>query len=235
MTINQPLISVIVPVYNGETFLEEAINSIIKQNYQPLEIIIIDDGSTDKTAQIASKFKNVAKYIYQQNAGPSSARNIGIKMAKGDLITFLDSDDLWLEGALKQQIFYLQNNHKIDIVQGHLQNLQTKIDPQNNTLIQKFGKPRLSFNVGSFIYRKSVFEKIGFFDENLRHSEDVEFLVRIKENNLNWVILKPVILLYRRHKGSLISQYDETKLKNMHLQSWLKILKKNLDKRRQHS
>ncbi|BAQ65149.1 glycosyltransferase family A protein [Geminocystis sp. NIES-3709] len=233
MKLKQLFASVIIPVYNGEEFLGEAIESIIKQNYQPLEIIIVDDGSTDKTAEVAYKFKDVAKYIYQQNAGASSARNTGIKIAQGDLIAFLDSDDLWTPNILKSYVDFLQNNPQVDIVQGHLQNFRIENDLQTNSINKKFGKPRLPFNIGTFIYRKSVFERIGLFDENLRHSEDVEFLVRIKENNLNRAVLKSVILLYRRHKNSLISQYDETKLKNLHRQSWLKILKNNLDQRRQ--
>lgn len=229
------LVSVIIPVYNGEIFLADAINSIIKQDYHPLEIIIIDDGSTDKTQEVASQFKDFIQYFYQENAGPSSARNRGINIAKGDLITFLDADDLWVEGSLKKQIDYLKNNSQVQIVQGHLQNLSEEIDPQSNNIIKKFGKPRVSFNVGSAVYRKSVFEKIGLFNENLYHSEDVELLVRIKENKINWVVIDSVFLLYRRHQKSLTAQYNQNKLSNLHTKSWLKILKNNLDKRRKQS
>lgn len=235
MRFKQPLVSVIVPVYNGEKYLAEAIESIIKQNYQPLEIIIVDDGSTDKTAEIARQFQEVAHYVYQKNSGPSTARNRGIKLAKGELIAFLDADDLWVEGILPKQIDYLQNNSQVEIVKGRLQNLVTEIDPKTKVLRKKLGKPCVSVHIGSAVYRKSVFEKIGLFDENLRHSEDVDFLVRIRENQLNLAVIDAVFLLYRRHKNSLTSQYDHETLNSLQTQSWFRILKKNLDQRRQQN
>lgn len=231
----QLFVSVIIPVYNGEAFLAEAIQSILKQDYQPLEIIIVDDGSTDKTANVAAKFKNVAHYVYQPNNGPSAARNQGIKMAVGNVIAFLDADDLWPEESLKRQLTYLATNPEIEIVHGHLQNMQMEIDKASKNLVEKFGKPRVSFNVGSVVYRKSVFEKIGLFNEDLRYSEDVELLVRVKENGISWMIIDQVTLFYRRYKQSVAAADNEHTLGNMHALSLVRILKKSLDKRRQKS
>lgn len=235
MNLNRLFISVILPVYNGELFLSEAIQSILRQNYHPLEIIIVDDGSTDKTAEVAAQFKDIAHYVYQLNSGPSAARNRGIRMATGNVIAFLDADDFWSENALKKQLDYLVANPDVEIVHGHLQNIYLSTDTKNKTLVKNFGKPRVSFNVGSAVYRKSVFDKIGLFDETLRHSEDVELLVRVKENGINWVVLEHVTLFYRRHKQSMTSAYNENTLSNMHALNWVKILKKNLDIRRQKS
>ena len=101
---NKYFISSIIPVYNGEKFLAPAIESIIKQSYSPIEIIIIDDGSTDATAEVVKNFKdqNII-YIYQPNSGAPVARNKGLSMAKGNIISFLDADDLWPIDKLKLQ------------------------------------------------------------------------------------------------------------------------------------
>src|SRR5690349_13432849 len=104
MTTNQqPLISVIVPVYNGSDFLSEAIDSIRQQMYGSIEIIVVDDGSTDSTPQIIESFANSIQSIRQDNAGPAAARNAGIRLAHGEVIGFLDADDLWPPDKLKIQ------------------------------------------------------------------------------------------------------------------------------------
>ena len=93
-SLEQYYVSAIIPVYNGEHFLARVINNILSQQYHPLEIIVIDDGSTDNTAKIAQNYPDIV-YHYQENAGPSAARNRGIELAKGNVIAFLDVDDLW--------------------------------------------------------------------------------------------------------------------------------------------
>ena len=99
----QPLVSVIIPVYNREKFLAEAIDSVLAQTYRPIEIIVIDDGSTDKSGEIARSYAET-KYIYQDNQGVSVARNIGVDAAQGEFLAFLDSDDMWLHNKLETQI-----------------------------------------------------------------------------------------------------------------------------------
>jgi len=91
----ESLISCIVPVFNGERYLPEALQSILSQSYRPLEIIVADDGATDRTAEIAAAFKARVRYMKQDNAGSAAARNLGIHAASGDLLAFLDADDLW--------------------------------------------------------------------------------------------------------------------------------------------
>lgn len=102
------LISVIIPVYNREKYVSEAIESVLKQTYQFLDIIVIDDGSTDKSAEIIKSFGSKIRYFYQENSGISSALNHGLKVAKGEFIAFLDSDDLWTENKLNLQIKVLK-------------------------------------------------------------------------------------------------------------------------------
>ena len=99
-------VSVIIPSYNCEPFLAEAIESVFAQTYRPKEVIVVDDGSTDQTAAIARSYKEV-QYIYQANQGPAIARNNGIATARGDFIAFIDHDDMWLPNKLEVQIEYL--------------------------------------------------------------------------------------------------------------------------------
>ena len=101
-------ISIIIPTYNRAKFLLEAVNSVFNQTVKPFEIIVIDDGSNDNTKEVLENLD--VKYIYQKNRGVSSARNRGVKEAKGDWICFLDSDDIWLEDKLKEQILFHQNS-----------------------------------------------------------------------------------------------------------------------------
>ena len=114
-----PSISVIIPVFNGEEFLERAIQSVLDQDLQPDELIVVDDGSTDQTASIARRYPKI-KYIYQANQGPPAARNHGLEKAKGELIAFLDADDQWLPQKLSQQVAFLQSNPAIGYVLCHM-------------------------------------------------------------------------------------------------------------------
>ena len=88
---SQPLISCIVAVFNGERYLKEALDSILAQTYRPLEILVVDDGSTDRTPEIVSEYSDTVRYFWQSNAGPGAARNAGLKLAKGEFIAFLDA------------------------------------------------------------------------------------------------------------------------------------------------
>jgi glycosyltransferase involved in cell wall biosynthesis len=114
MVENTQLVSVIIPLYNGASFLGGAIENVLAQNYQPLEIIVVDDGSTDASTEIAAAYPNGVRYVYQTNAGPAAARNRGIKLAQGPLIAFLDVDDLWSEHKLARQTAYLRANPTMD-------------------------------------------------------------------------------------------------------------------------
>ena len=103
-----PLISCIIPVYNGQRFLAESLDSIFAQTYRPLEVIVCDDGSTDGTAHVAAEYPQPLVYIHQPNQGSPRARNCGIRAAKGDFLAFLDADDLWRSEKLTRQMARFQ-------------------------------------------------------------------------------------------------------------------------------
>lgn len=119
---SKPQISVIIPVYNRERYLAETIESVLAQTYRPIEIIVVDDGSTDKTADVARRLSENIRYFYQSNSGCSAARNKGIEIALGSFISFLDSDDLWVEEKLSRQMTVFDSDSDLDMVFGQVSN-----------------------------------------------------------------------------------------------------------------
>ncbi len=109
----QPLVSVVIPFYSGLNWLEEAIESVLKQTYKNIEIIVINDGSKENVSEIVDKYGSYIRLINQENRGPASARNKGIKMASGKYIAFLDSDDLWMPEKLAKQIAFMESGKYI--------------------------------------------------------------------------------------------------------------------------
>ncbi|MDZ8188157.1 MAG: glycosyltransferase [Nostoc sp. ChiSLP02] len=222
-------ISVILPVYNGERFLVQAIENIQGQNYQPLEIIVVDDGSTDRTAEIAKEFEDNIHYIYQPNQGPSSARNRGIKSARGEAIAFLDVDDLWEEGVLAEFADYLVANPEVDIVQGLIQQMQIENLPSENDSYQfkPVFQPYQFINLGSAIYRRSVFDRVGLLDPKLHDNEDTDWFMRAWENDICKVVIPKLMLYYRKHDRNMTLHQKDL----VHF-GMLKIYKRRIDRMR---
>ncbi len=109
------LISCVIPVFNGERYLGEALESVLAQSYQPLEVIVVDDGSTDGTAEVARRYGERVRYVWQPNAGETAARNLGLTAAQGEFIAFLDADDVWHSEKLERQIARFQERPEIDL------------------------------------------------------------------------------------------------------------------------
>ena len=219
------LISVIIPVYNGEQYLSEAIESVLAQTYRPIEIIIVDDGSTDGSADIARGFHDTIRYVFQPNSGPSAARNTGLKIATGKVISFIDADDLWSTDKLSSQIELMDNNLSAEIVLGHLQFLLYRnADDKHGWTVSS--DPQLALNLGAGIFRKSAFDKVGLFDEMLRYGDDWDWFMRARELGLQILIDEGVTLFYRRHRHNLTNQ------KTIGDAYIIRVFKNSLDRRR---
>jgi glycosyltransferase involved in cell wall biosynthesis len=195
-------VSVIIPVYNGARFLSEAIASIRWQNYEPLEIIIVDDGSTDDTAKVALSQGRDIRYIYQHNAGPASARNSGIKAAQGTIIRFLDADDLWPENTVRILVHNLMSEPDVEVINGCAQLLEY------NTAVGRYasiGNPKDSFPfyIGSAIYRRAAFTRVGLFDATLQFGEDWDWFMRAAESAVKIKRIEDVTLFVRRHDQNM--------------------------------
>lgn len=186
MTTENPLVSVIIPNYNHARFLGDAVRSVLEQTYRPVEIIVVDDGSTDNSGEVAAGFGEQIRYIYQTNAGLSAARNTGLRAAKGDLIGVLDADDMYEPNFLATLVAALQADPEADGVYCGYQ----FVDETNNPLPQIENRPVPSADLytalldGNFFVPESVFlrrrvyDVVGFFDESLRACEDWDVWLR---------------------------------------------------------
>lgn len=222
----RPRVSVIVPVFNAAAYLGEALASIAAQDYAPLEILVVDDGSSDHPERVVARVGLRARFLTQANAGPAAARNHGLRESTGSLIAFLDADDRWTDGALAALVRNAVDLPAVEMIHGHLQNF--RVVGESSTLL---GKPRLSFNVGSALFRREVFDRIGPFDENLRTSEDVDLFVRFKEAGFRRLVIPEVTLLYRRGHGGLMESMPPEIRTATHHQRWLHILARSMKRR----
>lgn len=174
------MISVVITTYNRAHLLPRAIKSVLKQTLKPLEIIVVDDGSSDTTSEVIKAFPTI-RYIKKENAGISSARNYGIKAAKGRYIAFLDDDDVWLEDKLKLQ--YAQKSdfsHTNEIWIHNNKEVQQKAHhkkPEGWCFYENINFCKIS--PSTVMIKKEIFEIVGFFDESLEVCEDYDMWLRI--------------------------------------------------------
>jgi len=186
-------VSVIIPTYNRENFICDAIDSVLAQEYKNLEIIIVDDGSNDNTEKVVkNKYGEKIIYLKQRNMGPSRARNEGLKVSKGEYIAFLDSDDLWLNNKLIRQIEYLENNPQYGAICGNIvnhdiiKNVKTlRKNPRyarsGNIWRKIYSNPwdYHFMNLDTILFRKSILKSVELFDETIKICEDWHFTFRI--------------------------------------------------------
>jgi glycosyltransferase involved in cell wall biosynthesis len=200
-----PAISVVIPVYNGAAFLAEAVASVRAQTRQPRQIIIVDDGSTDATPQVARALGADLEYIRQENRGPSAARNRGLQAVRGEFVGFLDVDDLWPADKLAVQLDYLEKHPGQDVVLGLTQPFE---EPGAHRQLYNFANgcdvnPPLLFLIGAALFRRPVFAKVGGFDAGKRYSEDLDWFIRAREKGIQLESLPRTTLIKRCHENNM--------------------------------
>lgn len=218
-----PLISVIVPVYNGAAFLRQAIDSILAQRWPCLEIIVVDDGSSDDIEAAVAALPVDVRFFRQDNAGPAAARNRGIRDASGDYVAFLDVDDLWPENNLAVLAAALGRDPELQVVRGHAQMMV--LDPATGRFEYR-GNPRESYPyyIGSGLYRRDVFRRVGLFDPAMRMAEDTDWFTRLHESGLKSARLPEVTLLVRRHGANMTAGKTKEELNLTALAAFKKAL-----------
>lgn len=221
-------ISVVVPVFEMGRFLPEAIASIEAQGRDDLEIIVVDDGSSDDTPQVIASLGDRVIALHQENQGPAAARNAGLAIATGDVIAFLDADDLWPAGKLARQLERLEQDPELDAVLGRIQYVAVDGGEMPDIEFEDLGEKTLSHvHLGSGLYRRRAFDRLGHFDERLRHSEDIDWFLRAREAELRMTILPEVTLVYRLHDTNMTLDPEHVRSSYM-----LTTLKQSLDRRR---
>ena len=218
-------ISVIVPVYNGAATLAEALDSIACQTHPPQEIIVVDDGSTDDTARVAAGFPQV-RYVYQVNRGVAAARNVGLELAQGDVVAYLDADDVWSDGKLAVQMAQLAAQPEAEIVQGRLQMVAACPRVAGRLQPEPLSPPWQGTYLGAALIRRAAFARVGGFDETLAQCEDLDWFLRAREAGRLALAHPEVVLYYRRHGQNLSLRSPQAN------QFLLRALKKSLDRRR---
>lgn len=240
---NHPLISVILPVYNVERYIHKCVDSILAQSYKNLEIILVDDGSTDNSGKICDEYAlkdSRIKIIHKLNGGVCSARNQGLDIAKGDFIAFVDPDDYLLTDMYYNLIAIIQME-KADIVVCKQQDIGengTSVNvkfPSNTNFVYKeyydWFKDLIEYDsldvLWNKLFNRRILEKHRF-DTDLVRAEDLNFLLDVTKDNYNIVLYPHVFYCYIKHKNSAVRQY---KIKNFDCEYivWKKILKINND------
>lgn len=211
------LVSVIVPAYQSAKYLSEALNSLLRQTYNDIEIIIIDDGSTDETKNIVAPYllNKKIKYFYINNSGTAKAKNFGLQQAHGQYIQILDADDLLNPNAISEKITFLKKNPQYSAVYSDFEYFDNKkkqkISP-NKRLSFRSAKSGSLFNdlikgnflaINSLLISKNIFNHAGLFNENLAHHEDWELWLRFDLAGCTWGFLNKKLALCRLHETSL--------------------------------
>jgi glycosyltransferase involved in cell wall biosynthesis len=183
---NWCLISCIVPVFNGERYLGEALDSILKQAYRPLEIIVVDDGSTDATPAVAARYGDRIHYVRQGNAGAPAARNRGLSLASGEFVAFLDSDDLWHPEKLERQMRRFKARRELDLCVTYLQNfwIAKLKNEENRFKSHRLSEPVPGYVTQTLLARRSAFDRVGTFDESLKVGDPADWFLRAGESGL---------------------------------------------------
>lgn len=227
LTSNPPaLISVIIPAYNAEQYLGAAIESVLQQRWQPLEIIVVDDGSTDQSVAVAQHYQPLVQCLHQENSGPGAARNLGVSAAHGEFIAFLDADDLWLTDKLASQMAYLHLHPEVAMLFGQVEQfISPDLTPDQQPMLP--AQPIMTgLHVGAMLLRRATFAQVGPFATTWTIGEFIEWYGRAQALGLQTTILPQVVMRRRLHTTNLTRRTQNRR------SDYLKILKARLDEHR---
>jgi len=219
-------VSVVMPVHDGERYLREAIASVRRQAHAPIEIVIVDDGSTDGTAALAATLGADIRLIRQPRAGVTISRNRGVRAARGEFIAFLDCDDMWTDDKLATQLPILAEHADIEVVLGHTRRMWIPEGGDGAPGEVRLTDPELALHLGAALIRRSIFGGAGAFDETLPRAEDWDWFMRMREQGRTVVVHPEVMLLYRRHGANMSNEGPES------MTSLVRMLHRSLERRR---
>jgi glycosyltransferase involved in cell wall biosynthesis len=218
-----PLVTVIAAAYNGERFLQEALASVFAQDFDSFEVVFVDDGSEDGTAEIAQSFP--LRYVYQANQGLPAARNVGLGLARGQFVAFLDDDDWLPPTKLRVQAEYLLGHPSVGCVLGRQRWIvEEGVQPPNlprDPILGEVGGVQLV----SAMIRRDVLEEVGGFDPTYRYAEDRDLFVRLREHDVEIAVLPEVVLHKRLHGENMTLNRPDS-------HPMLRSLKEKLDRER---
>ncbi|HEY1238375.1 MAG TPA: glycosyltransferase family A protein [Solirubrobacterales bacterium] len=219
-------VSVILPAFNGERYLEKTLRSAVGQSLPPLEVIVVDDGSSDSSGEIAESFGDPVRCLRQANAGVAAARNRGLSEARGEFIAFLDHDDLWPTDKLELQVSALRSNPDVDIVTGRMRVLGGAV-PGRPWSVEEGREAPAGAHLPAALIRRSAFDRIGVLDESVGGAaDDLEWIMRARDRGVRTLEVDAVTLIYRWHGENASTDIDAA------AGGQLAALKLSLDRRR---
>lgn len=225
-----PLISCIVPTYNSERYLKEALESIFAQTYRSVEIVVADDGSTDDTRFIVASYCDRIRFVKQTTSGPAATRNLGLSAARGEFMAFLDADDLWHPEKLSRQMAHFQNDPELDLCLTHAKLFWTEMLREEEA--QFHNHPRTQsipgYSTTTLLAKRSAFDRVGFFNTQYWFSDATDWLSRAIEQGLIIEMLPEVLMHHRMHESNLTRRLSEKSR-----DEFLNIVKASLDRRRE--
>jgi glycosyltransferase involved in cell wall biosynthesis len=227
MSDDRPLISVMIPVYNGEAYLGEAIDSVLAQSYRPIEVIVVDDGSDDASGEVARSHGGTVRYQRQPRAGNGAARNRAVALATGNLFTFLDADDRLVPGALARLTDVLRADPSLEAVYGHVREF---LSPDLDADALARLRPPIDRIAGclptNMLMRREAFRRVGSFSTGLKVGVTVDWSARAQELGMATTLLDDVLFERRLHASNNGIREQE------HRSHYLHVVKAALDRRR---
>jgi len=223
-----PLVSVVIPTFNGQKYIRETLDSVLGQTYGALEIIVVDDGSTDSTAETVAAYGPQVRLIRQEQRGHPAARNLGIGAATGDFLSFVDHDDLWLPEKTELQLECFQSDPELDLVFGHIQNFFTPEmteEERRRVAAPMHALPGLL--QGAMLARRTSFDRVGPFSEERDMGDYLDWHGRAMVLELR-IHMQAVTVLRRRIHATNFTRTH----KHLRQQQYLSAVKQLLDRRR---
>jgi len=223
----ESLVSVIIPTFNGAKYIRETLESVFGQTYRSLEILVVDDGSTDDTAELVDSYGPRATVIRQAQQGHPAARNSGVRRATGCFLSFLDHDDIWQPNKIELQIECFRNDAALDLVFGHVQNFfSPELPEQERRRVFVPLHPLPGLLQGAMLAKRSAFDRVGPFSEERNLGDFLDWFGRATVLGLNTQMLPATVLRRRIH----LTNYTRT---HQHLrQEYLSAIKELLERRR---
>jgi glycosyltransferase involved in cell wall biosynthesis len=222
------LVSCIVPVYNGAQYLRETLNSVLEQTHPRLELIVVDDGSTDATPQIVSEWGSRLIYLRQENAGTPAARNLGLSHAHGDYVSFLDADDTWHPQKSELQLDRFRARPELQLSFTFVRSFWSEDVPQGLRVSDpSTTRPVPGYVCPTMLARRQVFDQLGPFDASLAHASEPAWILEAAERNLAMEMLPQALLNRRLH----LRNNSRKDLARVHAE-YLGMLKTLVDRRR---
>jgi glycosyltransferase involved in cell wall biosynthesis len=222
-----PLVSVIIPIYNGAHFVREALESVLNQNYAPIEIIAVDDGSTDASSTIIQQFGSRIQCCFQKNSGTAVARNKGVTLSNGGFLAFLDQDDVWHHGKLAAQIHAFASDINLAAVFGYTQQFQDiEMSVPKDQAVPHSLKAIPGISPSGMLIRRKSFDQVGPFDSQWVLGEWADWYLRAVDSGLRIKVKKDIVVYRRIHANNKGRMFVSCR------NEYVRILKLSLDRRR---